>query len=125
MPWMPYNPNPRGLNVGDCTVRALCAATGMTWDEAYAAIAAEGFDRKDMPSSNSVWGTWLQDHGFSYQGIQEACPFCTTLSDFAKTHRCGVFVVGTGSHVVTIRDGEWFDTWNSGDTVPLYCFKED
>lgn len=28
-----YNPNPAGARVGDCTVRALCKATGKSWDE--------------------------------------------------------------------------------------------
>jgi len=27
-----YNPNPDGNRVGDCTVRALCKATGHDWD---------------------------------------------------------------------------------------------
>lgn len=29
--WRPFNPNPRGLLVGDCTVRSICAVTGLDW----------------------------------------------------------------------------------------------
>jgi hypothetical protein len=125
MAWRRFQPNPLGKNVGDCTVRAISAATGLTWDEAYASIAAQGFEQKDMPSGNSVWGSWLQAHGYQYESAQAACPFCVTVRDFAEAHPQGIYIVGTGTHVVTIRDGDWYDSWDSGDAIPIYCFKED
>lgn len=30
--WKTYNPNPCGCRVGDCTVRAICKATGESWN---------------------------------------------------------------------------------------------
>ena len=30
-----FNPNPAGLKVGDCTVRAIAKGTGKSWDEVY------------------------------------------------------------------------------------------
>lgn len=30
-----FNPNPMKHEVGDCTVRACCVATGKSWDEVY------------------------------------------------------------------------------------------
>ena len=35
-----YNPNPDGNRVGDCTVRALCKATGHDWDYVRAMLRA-------------------------------------------------------------------------------------
>lgn len=29
--WRQYNPNPKGLLVGDCVIRAISKALGMTW----------------------------------------------------------------------------------------------
>ena len=60
-----YNPNPAGARVGDCTVRALCKATGKSWDEVYCGLCAYGYHRKDMPSANAVWGAYLRDQGFT------------------------------------------------------------
>lgn len=51
-----YNPNPRGLRVGDCAVRAASKAAGETWGSAYAALCALGYDCGDMPNANHVWG---------------------------------------------------------------------
>lgn len=56
------NPNPARQRVGDCTVRAICKATGQDWCRTYTALAAYGLACKDMPSANSVWestsGSW-------------------------------------------------------------------
>ena len=30
-----FNPNPCGRVVGDCAVRAICAALGLDWDKAH------------------------------------------------------------------------------------------
>lgn len=50
--WKKYNPNPTGRSVGDCAIRAVAKALSITWEEAYALIAANGFAMGDMPSSN-------------------------------------------------------------------------
>ena len=62
--WRKYNPNPAGRSVGDCAVRAVAAALGVDWETAYAMITENGFQMGDMPSSNSVWGSVLRQHGF-------------------------------------------------------------
>lgn len=68
MAWEKYNPNPAGRSVGDCAVRAVAKALHVTWGEAYAMIAANGFAMADMPSSNGVWGSVLRDmSGNSYR----------------------------------------------------------
>lgn len=58
-----YNPNPRGLRVGDCAVRAASKAAGETWGSTYAALCALGYDCGDMPNANHVWGRYLHERG--------------------------------------------------------------
>ena len=41
--WHRFNPNPRGSSVGDCVVRAVAAATGQSWEQAYIALALTGY----------------------------------------------------------------------------------
>ena len=31
----PYNPNPRGINTGDCVIRAICKAMDKTWEKVH------------------------------------------------------------------------------------------
>lgn len=122
MSWVEYNPNPAGRRVGDCAVRAVSAALGVGWEDAYAMIAANGFLMGDMPSSNSVWGAVLREHGFSRTSIPDSCPECYTFADFARDNPRGVFVLGTGSHVATVIDGSIYDAWDSSAEVPQFVW---
>ena len=118
--WKPYNPNPASRNVGDCAVRAIAAALGTDWEEAYALLTANAFQMADIPNSNAVIGSVLRQHGFRKAIIPNACPDCYTLEDFAEDHPHGTFVAGTGSHVAAIKDGEIWDSWDSSKEVPIF-----
>lgn len=118
--WEKYNPNPVGRSVGDCAVRAVAKALGLTWEEAYALIAANGFAMGDMPSSNSVWGAVLRQNGFYRAAIEDKCPDCYTAEDFTRDHPIGVFVLGFGNHVATVVDGVLYDSWDSSKEIPQY-----
>ena len=118
--WRKYNPNPVQRSVGDCAVRAVAAALGVDWETAYAMIAENGFRMADMPSSNSVWGSVLRQHGFRRYAVPNTCPDCYTMEQFAEDHPEGIYVVGTGNHVATIRDGMVWDSWNSLKELPQF-----
>ena len=117
-----YNPNPYERNVGDCTVRAMSKALKISWEKAYAKLCVQGFNMCDMPSANSVWGSLLRQEGFYRKGIPNECPDCYTVKDFCEEHKKGVYVLALPGHVVTIVDGDYFDTFDSGDSSPLYYF---
>lgn len=118
--WIKYNPNPTGRFVGDCAVRAVSAALGIEWEDAYTLISDAGFAMGDMPSSDSVWGAVLRQHGFYRTSIPNSCPDCYTVEDFAADHPRGVFVLGFGGHVATVIDGDLYDSWDSSHEVPVY-----
>ena len=118
--WRQFNNNPTGRNAGDCAVRAVSVALDTDWETAYALIAMNGFLMGDVISSNSVFGSVLRQHGFSRYAIPNTCPDCYTIADFADENPHGVYVVGTGNHVVAIRDGVIYDSWDSRQEIPQY-----
>lgn len=120
-----YNPNPTGRRVGDCSIRALSTALGISWEEAYALASNAGFLMGDMPSSDSVWGAVLRQAGFSRHAVPNSCPDCYSIGKFAEDHPRGVYVVGTGRHVATVVDGDVFDSWNSLDEIPVYYWTKE
>lgn len=122
--WVFYNPNPSGRNVGDCSVRAVSAALGTDWETAYALIAKSGYLMNDVISSNTVWGAVLRMNGFYRHILPNSCPDCYTVADFADDHPRGVYVLGTGNHVVTIRDGKILDSWDSSKEIPIYYWSK-
>lgn len=121
--WEKVNPNPKGKNVGDCTVRAISLATNQGWEKVYLDLCIQGYTMADMPSSNDVWGKYLMDKGWAYRRLQDTCPFCYTINDFCNDHPEGTYIVATGTHVVCVKDGRYLDTWDSGDKVPLFYFE--
>lgn len=124
--WKQFNNNPVNRSVGDCAVRAVSVALDVDWETAYALIALNGYLMGDMPSSNSVFGAVLRQHGFSRYAIPNTCPDCYTIDDFADENPHGVYVVGTGNHVCTIKDGVVWDSWDSRQEIPIYYWhKED
>lgn len=118
-----YNPNPLGLSVGDCTIRALSCALNISWEQTYDLLAQLGFDMGDMPSSNRVWAELLKINEFKKYQLPDTCPACYTIKDFCYDHPYGIYVVGTGEHVVCIKNGNYFDSWDSGNEIPIYYFQ--
>ena len=120
-----YNPNPNGSNIGDCVVRALSKALNQSWDETYLDLMELGFEIKDMPSSNYVWGIYLKRRGFRKTTIEDACPDCYTVKHFCFDYKYGTYVLATGSHVITVINGDYYDSWDSGNEIPIYFFVKE
>lgn len=120
--WVQHNENPDGKNVGDCTVRAICAATGKPWETIYMETALEGLRQHDMQDANRVWHAVLRRNGFTRHALPDTCTDCYTVRDFCTDHLHGVYVLALPEHVVTCIDGCYLDTWDSGDLYPIYFF---
>lgn len=123
MSYIYYNPNPLNLSVNDCTVRAISKATNMSWKETYLNLLIQGYMMCDVPSSNRVWGELLNRFGFKRRLLPDTCPNCYTVRDFCQDFPTGIYLLGTGEHVVTIIDGDYYDSWDSGNEIPLYFFE--
>lgn len=122
--WIKYNPNPAQSSAGDCAVRAVAKALNEDWETAYIKIAINGFLMGDVISSNAVWGSVLRQAGFVREIIPNSCPDCYTLADFAEEHPKGTFVVALPGHVVTVKDGDIFDSWDSSRESPIYFWRK-
>ena len=101
-----FNPNPEGKQVGDCTVRAIAKATGKSWDETYV-------------------GLCLRQQGFTRNVVPNTCPDCYTVEEFARDHPHGMYVLALSSHVVCVEDGKYFDSWDSGNEIPLFYWEKE
>lgn len=123
MKYIFYNPNPLGLSVGDCTVRAISKVTGLEWQETYLYLLIQGYMMSDMPSANRVWGELLKSFGFKRRLLPDTCPDCYTIRDFCHDNPIGTYLLGTGEHVVAVIDGNYYDSWDSGNEIPIYFFE--
>lgn len=126
MAWEYFNPNPvRTDGVGDCAIRAISMALNMSWEEAYAKLAYNGFLMGDLPNSDTTWGSVLRQHGFKREVIPNTCPDCYTVEDFCNDHPEGTFVLKSNNHVATIKDGVLYDSFDSSMSIPFYFWYKD
>jgi len=117
-----FNNNPAGRKVGDCAVRAVAKALNIDWEKAYAMLAVNGFIMADIMNANNVIASVLRQNGFNRKTIDNTCPDCFSVKDFCKENPKGTFVLGTGAHVVTAIDGNYYDVWDSGDEIITYVW---
>lgn len=117
--WIETNPNPCGRAVGDCVVRSLAIALDMPWEEAFDLLTDSARKMCDMPSSNSVLGALLRMNGFNMTSLRGEN---YTADDFAADNPNGTFVLGFGTHVATVIDGDIYDAWDSSNEIPLYVW---
>ena len=135
MAYIRLNENPFGLNTGDCVIRALTTALNLNWFMVHDELSFLSRKMADMPSSNRVWKTYLKNIGFTEYMAEDTCPDCLTVEKFCKSHPKGRYILSTaeytianegiyvtGSHVVAVIDGNYYDTWDSGGDVPLSFF---
>ena len=119
------NPNPKKKLVIDCVIRAVSIVTDRSWHDVFFDICAEGGVLCDMPSSNLVWKKYLEEKGFTMDNIPNTCPDCYTVRDFTRDHPSGRYILGTGSHAIAVIDGNYYDTWDSGDEVLIFYFYKE
>lgn len=123
-----YNANPIANRAIDCTVRAICTVMNQSWEKTYIGLFLQGFLMYDMPSSNNVWMAYLLNNGFKRKVVFEnfTCKDnCYTVRDFCADHPRGEYLISVDEHVIAAVDGNYYDTFDSGDCLPLYYFERE
>lgn len=124
MAYIYENLNPSHRHTGDCVIRAIAKVMNMTWDDVSIDLSMMEVMEHKIKTDNSLWGKYLKLNGFKYGTLPDTCPEdCYTLKDFVRDFPVGTFVVCTGSHVIAVIDGNWFDIFDSGDEVVTYYYE--
>lgn len=116
-----FNANPSASRVGDCTIRAISKATGQSWEEVYINVCLTGLCQHDMPSANHVWGDYLESIGYERFVIPQRG---YTVNDFTREHPSGSYILAISGHVVACVDGDYYDTWDSGEEIVVYYWRK-
>lgn len=122
MSYIYFNPNPLKRSAGDCVIRAFCLLNGRDWETNYMALTHQGFMLCDMPSSNRVWESYLRQHGYKKHVLSEDGH---NVREFCHTHPYGKYLLALDGHVVAVSNGNYYDTWDSGDDIPMYYWEKE
>jgi hypothetical protein len=123
MSYIYYNPNPKGKDTGDCVVRALTLLFDKTWYDIYTELCSLGFEMCELPSSDRLWGNYLQKNGYKRTPLPDYCPICYTVADFCRENQRGEYLLALNGHVVYVLNGDYYDSWDSGSKYPLFVWK--
>lgn len=120
-----YQPNPRQIRTDDCVIRALTKALGVDWDTASIYAIVQQIRDSDIYVKNYVWGNLLLRNNFTKHHLPDTCPDCYTVNDFCNDHKKGMYVLGTGDHVLTVVDGDYYDSFDSGNMIPIVYYRKE
>lgn len=83
----------------------------------------------DMPSANRVWMSYLKNIGFKKYVIPDTCPDCYTVKDFCEDYKNGTYILWVdgqeSGHVLCVIDGNYYDTWDSGNEFPILFWRKE
>ena len=119
------NPNPSNRTTDDCLVRALAIIMGISWEQAYDDLHYYGKLIHDMPNKDTTLTMYLRDRGYNRYILPNNCPACYTVREFANEHPEGKYILLTSTHAVPVIDGDYYDTSDSGDEIPVYYWKKE
>ena len=121
--WIRCNVNPAKNHTGDCVIRACVVALHKTWVQVSDEIYSLGREHFLSMSDDHLWGRYLYEQGFTPFLLPENCPNCITIKRFCVMYPRGIYIIGTGSHAVAVIDGNYYDSWDSGDEMPSFFWR--
>jgi hypothetical protein len=104
-----YNANPENKNIGDCSIRAICTATPLTYQQAKKLLETKVFE------SGAAWNTVKNiTAALADLGIEVKAASRETVNSFTKHCDTGAsYVVFVAKHAVAVVNGVIYDTWDS------------
>lgn len=121
--WIYANPNPEKKQVPDCVIRAICIALNKPWLEVSDELYSFARREYSVTCDDNVWGHYLYSLGFEPFLLPFSCPKCVTVKEFTKYYPIGTYIIGTGKHAVTVINGNYYDSWDSGEVVPSFYWR--
>lgn len=109
-----YNANPKGKKAGDCVIRAFSLALNKSWDDTYTELCQLGMKMKAMPNDTVTYTKYAKDNNMEKCKVLLEDGKKPTVAQFAKINKTGTFVLRVANHLVTVKDGKYHDTWDSG-----------
>lgn len=114
------NPHPQGKRVSDCVKRACCLASGINYHDI--AIMLNRFKKESGCSkfnNSDNWKPFVEevllgkkdsdDMRFAFYGHRY------TVDDYARYWDQETAILRCSKHLVCCKDGDYLDTWDSGD----------
>ena len=110
----------------DCVIRAIMKLTNRDWVTCYDELCEIGRKKKHMPNEWKVVEIWLREHGYVKRSFGKIIKgqHRITVSEFAKSHKDGYYLLNLRGHVVACINGYYYDSWDSGNCKMLTYYEK-
>ena len=110
----------------DCVIRAIMKLTNRDWVTCYDELCEIGRKKKRMPNEWKVVEIWLREHGYVKHSFGKIIKgqHRITVSEFAKSHKDGYYLLNLRGHVVACINGYYYDSWDSGNCKLLTYYEK-
>ena len=115
--WAYFNPNPRNhIKASDCTIRAVCAVTGLSWYEVFDKMVALARENCAIPNCNSIRTDRMKLFNLKKITLPKVKRGGKrpTVETWCEQHPEGKYILGVTRHEVAVVNGKFYDTWCSG-----------
>ena len=123
-----FNPNPQPAKErGDCSIRSICAATGLSWMEVFDEMVEVARKNYDVLESMDTIIEVIENHGFiPYKVTVKRGSRRPTMQELIRKYPGKIIYGQCANHVMCARGGKVRDIWDSSER-PLYKYwlKED
>lgn len=113
------NPHPQGKRVNDCVKRACCLGSGINYHDI--AIMLNRWKKETGCSkfnSNDNYKSFIKDILMGWKITKDMRYIDNghryTVEDFASDHYDTTHILRCAGHLVTSKNGDYLDTWDSG-----------
>lgn len=111
-----YNANPKGKFTGDCVIRAICTALDKPYEEVYRELLELCLKNGYSIASKENYSKYLESFGWKKQKQPKKSNNTKyTGKEFHKVFKGTCVAHLGGNHIVCIKNGKVYDTWDSTD----------
>lgn len=113
-----YQPNKKDLKdeQGDCVIRALTKAFNKEWATVFTELVPYALEFQAMPNNKLCYEKYILENGGKWESIKvERGKKRPTVNTFTRSHKQGTYILRLAHHIVTVEDGFFYDTWDSGE----------
>ena len=120
-----FQPNPLNNTTNDCTIRAICAVTGLSWYEVFDKIVEEARKECMYPNDSAFMKQRLSLFGLEKRTIPrpKKGQKSLTVQQFCKEHPTGKYILSTAHHNIGVVNGKYYDTFVDNGTK-VYSYYE-
>lgn len=116
-----YNANANDADIGDCVRRSISYGLRKPYTDVRKELTRYAKKYGGAYNNTYVFNAYLRDNGVNED---DSYPNTLTVDEFCSTYPQGTYIClcgkpsGSGTtHMVCIVDGDYIDSWNSGDWI--------